>query len=57
MNKVKFTDSPGVIRNVAKSSPGNKLIVKLDHDCLAKVLMHIPVVERLEMENGKFHFL
>lgn len=59
MKKVKLTNSPvpGPPRSVDKSCPGRKLIAKLDHDCLVKVLMFVPLDKRLQMEEGKNIYL
>lgn len=43
--------------NVEGFIPKKKLIKKLNHDCLAKVLMYVPTQERLEMEKGKPSFI
>lgn len=43
--------------NIDESSSGQKLFNELNYDCLVKVLMYIPVLERLEMEKGNSSFI
>lgn len=35
---------------------GKDLINQLDHDCLAKIFMYLPLLDRLKIERGKFFF-
>lgn len=47
-------NNPG---NVDESSSDKNSINELVHDCLANVLVYIPVLKRLEMEQGKSSFI
>lgn len=56
VKKGNINKTPVPLSNRGESSPGIKLINKLNHDCLAKVLTYVSVLERFEMKKGKYLF-
>lgn len=55
--KVENYSVPERKRNIDELNSKKKLIAKLNHDCIAKVLMYLTVLEKLEMEKGKSSFI
>lgn len=43
--------------NIETTNEIMDLINQLDDDCLAQILMHLPLLQRIEIENGTTTYL